>query len=350
MPEITEADLKKQILKADFANLYFLYGEEKYLVEYYAKKLIAKAGGSKFEDFNSQMFDGGETGVDQIAAAVETLPFMTERKCVAVFDLDMDAVRAGEAAKWSELLSGIPETTVLIIYLPSVEINSKKNKNWKKFITDAQKHGNTVELKRGTNTQLEKLLTSGAAKRGCELSRQNAARIIEFCGSDMRTLLNELEKLCAFVKEGEITSQIISNITVKNLEARVFDLSKAILSGAYDKAYNILDLLFYQNEEPVSILAVLSSAYTDMYRVKVSIQSGYGAGELTKHFDYARKEFRLSIAERDSKRFSLQMLRDSLNAFLDADTALKSARGDRRIVMEKLIAQLLLIAEKGKMA
>jgi DNA polymerase-3 subunit delta len=44
------------------------------------------------------------------------------------------------------------------------------------------------------------------------------------------------------------------------------------------------------------------------------------------------------------------MLRESLQMLLAADTALKSARGDRRITMEKLIAQLLLIAEKERTA
>ena len=46
----------------------------------------------------------------------------------------------------------------------------------------------------------------------------------------------------------------------------------------------------------------------------------------------------------------MEMLRESLEVLLAADLSLKSARGDRRTVMEKLIAQLLLIAEKEKFA
>lgn len=349
MPEITEADLKKQIEKSDFANLYFLYGEESYLVEYYAQKLIAKAGGGSFQDFNLQRFDGGETSVDQIASAVEALPFLAERKCVAVSDLDAGAFRAGAEAKWKELLTSIPETTVFLIYQPAVTVDEKKDKSWKKFVGELNKAGNTVRLDRRSGVQLEKLLCSGASKRGCDLSRQNADRLIGYCGNDMNTLLNELEKLCSFVQSGEITREQIDRQVVKNLEARVFDLSKAILAGTYDKAFDILNSLLSQNEEPVSILAVLSSSYIDLYRVRVSLQSGLSALEPAKYFDYARKEFRLTNAERDSRRFSPDMLRDSLQALLGADTALKSARGDRRTVLEKLIAQLLLIAERGKM-
>lgn len=350
MPEITEAELKKQIEKSDFSNLYVLYGEEKYLVGNYARKLIDKAKGSAFEDFNFQRFDGGTASMDEIAAAVEALPFMAEQKCVAVSDLDVEGLRANELNKLEELVSNIPSTTVLVIYLPTVLADAKKDKKWKKFITEAEQRGCTIQLKKRSNADLEKLLCTAAQKRGCELSRQNAGRVIGYSGNDLQTLFSELEKLCSFAGEGEITAQMIDRIVVKNLEARVYDLSKAILLGEYDKAYGILDLLFYQNEEPVSVLAVLSSAYIDMYRVRTTVQSGFGVTEPAKYFDYARKEFRLTNAERDGKRLSTAMLRDSLQTLLAADTSLKSARGDRRITMEKLIAQLLLIAEEERSA
>ncbi len=349
MPEITESDFKKQLEKSSFSNLYFLYGEEKYLVGYYAQKLISKTKGTAFEDFNYQRFESG-AAIDDIFEAVEALPFMAERKCVAISDLDVEGLRAQEFDKLNELLENIPETTVLIIYLPTLQIDSRADKKWKKFITLANQKGISIQLKRRTGAELEKLLCSSASKRGCALSRQAAERIIRYSGNDLQTLFNELEKLCSFVKEGEITPQVIDRLVVKNLEARVYDLSKAILAGEYDKAYGILDLLFYQNEEPVSVLAVLSSAYLDMYRVRTSIQSGSGVMEPAKYFDYARKEFRLTNAERDAKKLTTAMLRESLQTLLQADVALKSARGDRRVTMEKLIAQLLLIAEKERIA
>ena len=296
MPEITEAELKKQIERSNFSNLYVLYGEESSLVVRYAQKLIAKAKGTAFEDFNYQRFEGDTAGMDAVAAAVEALPFMAERKCVAVSDLNVESLRTGELSKLEQIVESIPESTVLVIYLPSVEVDLKTAKKWKKFLTLANKYGSTLQLSRRSNLDLEKMLCTAATKRGCDLSRQNAGRIIRYSGNDLQSLMNELEKLCSFTGTGEITAQTIDRLVVKNLEARVYDLSKAILSGQYDRAYEVLDLLFYQNEEPVSILAVLSSAYVDLYRLRISVQSGFSAVEPAKYFDYARKEFRLTNA------------------------------------------------------
>lgn len=64
------------------------------------------------------------------------------------------------------------------------------------------------------------------------------------------------------------------------METTVFLLSNALVRGDYSKAYALLDLLMAQREEPYTILAVLSSAYIDMYRVRAAIEAGknvYGA-------------------------------------------------------------------------
>jgi DNA polymerase-3 subunit delta len=44
------------------------------------------------------------------------------------------------------------------------------------------------------------------------------------------------------------------------------------------------------------------------------------------------------------------MLQGSLKELLAADLALKGARGSRRTQMEKLIARLLILTERGKTA
>lgn len=350
MPEITEMDLKKEIEKENFHPLYFIYGEEKYLVRRYAEKLVAKAGGSTFPDFNRQRFDGSAS-IDSIAAAVEALPFMAQRKCVAVSDLDVEACSAQEISKLGELIASIPETTVLAVYLPSVDVDLKKSSKWKAFVKEAGRYGATVNLKMREGAELEKRVCAMAEKRGCSLSRQDAAYLISLCGKGLEGLTNELEKLCAYAGPGEaITKKIIDLLTPRSLETTVFTLSRSLLVGEYDRAYSILDQLFYQNEEPIMILAVLSSAYLDLYRARAAVQSGRSAEYAAEIFptDYKKKEFRLRNAQRDGKRLSMEMLRESLAILLDTDLALKSSRASERILLEEMIARLLLVAEKGR--
>ena len=345
MPEISEVELKKQIESEAFVSLYVLHGDEKFLVRRYAERLMKKAG-CIFPDFNLQKFDAAGN-FDVISDAVEALPVMAERKCVVVSDLDAEACSAQELEQWMQLFSQVPETTILLVFLPTLEIDYKKASKWKKLLAAANKYGNSIQLQKRSQADVEKLLCTYATKRFCELSRQDAGYLIGLCGNDLQTLYSEMEKICAYTGSGEITRKIIDLVASPNMESTVFMLSKALIAGNYSKAYQILDQLFYQNENPVAVISVLASAYIDLYRVRCALQAGEPAQGLSSIFDYKGKEFRLRNAERDVRNLSTKVLRESLFVLHKTDVGLKSLRTDNRVQMEELIAKMLLSAEEG---
>ena len=346
MAQLKETELKKQIKEKTFAPLYFLYGEEKYLIGHYTETIVNKVLGKDYNDFNFQTFDGGKASVDEIADAVQALPLFAERKCVLVKDLNVEVLNAGELSKLYQLFDELSETTVLIISQSTLDIDMKRSAKWKKFIGAAEKYGVVALLEKRGEMALEKQLVQWAEKRGCNLTQINAGKIIQLCGDDLLTLSNELEKLCAYAEDREITEEDINLLVTQNLETTVFVLGNALMAGNYDKAYQQLDLLFYQKEEPVAVLAVLSSNYVNLYRAKTALESGEKTSVLGKDFDYKGREFLIRNAERDCKRVSVQQLRKSLFLLTQADLALKSGRSEPRTVLEELIAKMMLLTRE----
>ena len=96
MAQLKESELKKQIKEKAFVPLYFLYGEEKYLISHYTEAIVNKVLGKSYSDFNFQAFDGGKASIDEIADAAQALPLFAEHKCVLVKDLNVEALNAGE--------------------------------------------------------------------------------------------------------------------------------------------------------------------------------------------------------------------------------------------------------------
>lgn len=74
MPELTEAELKKQLAAGELCGVYLIAGEEKYLVKRSASRLVKKAAGEAFPEFNRNEF-GNDSSIDSIADAVLALPF-----------------------------------------------------------------------------------------------------------------------------------------------------------------------------------------------------------------------------------------------------------------------------------
>lgn len=345
MPEVTEKEMQKIIKKGEFGGVYLFYGDEKYLLKKAAKKLISKSAGSEFLDFNLSEFTN-DSEIDSIADSALALPFMSSKKCVAISDFNLEEKNQNEISKLNELVETELDTTALVFYYPT--LNVKKSARWRSFLKQVGKNGIITEFKRKESSDLVKILMNEAHKRGCILSKPNATTIIEYSGTDMNGLLNELDKLCSFAGEAEITRAMIEELVPKSMETNAFMLSNSIIWGNYEKAYSYMDALFYANNEPIVILSALSTTYVDMYRVKAAIESGMHATSPKNYGEYGGKTFRLTKAEKNVKGVSLEMLRKSLNVLIETDVALKSSRLDSRIIMDSLIAKLLLIAKGEK--
>lgn len=352
MPELTETELKKRLSTGEVGSLYLLMGEEKYLVKRAARRLIRKAAGEGFQEFNCQEMEGG-VPIDALADAVEVLPLFAQRKCVAVSDLNIEERTADELKKLYELLDDLPASTTLVLWYPTLDFDGKKSAKWKKLVQACMEKGAVLSFDRRTAPELIKMLLREAEKAGCTLSRRDAERILDYAGQDVTRLLGEMEKLCAFAlgsaREGkvpEITAQSIEDLVPKSTETTAFLMANALTSGNYERAYGLLDALFYQNEEPIKILGALSASYVDMYRTRTAVESGKPAQGAAEYADYKRKEFRLRNAERSARSVPTEALRDNLYLLLEADLALKGSRMDGRTVLEELIAKLLLVSDR----
>lgn len=341
---MTEEKLKQQIKEQAFAPVYAFYGEEAYMSEYYAKTVAEKVCGGEMEEFNRLSFDGQDTPWDDIEQAVQTLPLMAERKCVTVRNFDV----ATHADKVMPLLQHPAQDTVLIFLFTAVQPSGKSAK-WKAFLAACEKAGGAMESKYKTEAELIHLLTKGASRRGCALTDTNAATLVARCGNQMLNLLNELDKLCAVAGQGgTITESLIEAAASRTLDSSVFALSKALLNGQAEKALLLLDELLEQKEDPIAIMAVLSNAYADLYRVSAAQSAGRPAAEIAKYYQYGGREFRLRNAAGDLRRLSPRTVEQSVECLATADRKLKSSRVEARVVLEQTLVQLARAARGEK--
>ncbi len=343
---MTEAELKQQ-LKSELAPVYFLYGEERYLVGVYAGKIADKAvGGDDLASFNLHKFNGQDHEWDRIEEAAEAFPLMSERSCVLIRDFDV--AKSPDYERVMEWLTQPSPTCTVVFYTDGLTVDDKKNAKWKAFAKAVDKVGGVVKFDRKTTGDIVKLLCSGATRRGCTLRTDTARQWVEQSGDDLTLLLNELDKLSALADGGEITPTLIEEAAVQQLEARVYDISKAILSRRYDKVYDIIHRLFAMREDPISILAVLAGDYANLYRAKAAAAAGVPVGALAEDFGCKGREFRLQNAARDCRNLSVDTLRKSLDALAEADTRMKSTGVDNRIILEQTAAKLILLARTGE--
>lgn len=345
-----EETLKNHIKNDQPKPVYVLFGDESYLVEQYTEKLCTRAmdGDSGLADFNLHRFDGLRCRFSEIEEAAEALPLMADRRCVIVRDYDVTA-HAESADALLSLVSAPADTTVLIFGYGALPSGTAKNARWKAFLAAVESGGGVVaRLDRRTADEVVRMLVAGASRRGCTMRADAARLLVEWCGNDLHLLLCELDKLSALVgPEGEISKKTVEQAATRNLESRVFDLSRAILKGQYTHAYEVLHSLLGHREDPIMINGVLASAFADLYRVKAAGAGGVApAAVAAVYTGYRGKEFRLTGAARDAAAFSLPTLRQALDILAETDRRLKFTVADNRIVLEETVAQLILLTRR----
>ncbi len=342
MAKIGETQLKAQIKSGEYENAYLIYGEESYLKDFYVNLMRKKIVEPAFETFNFHQYEGKDSSLDDILKDAQMLPMMGGYNFVLVRDYQLEKNK-NDIKQIEEYLSDAPDTTV-IVFLYNAVSPDVKSASFKKIISAFDKAGAVVNLEKRSESDIVKLLVSGAKKRGSSISSSNASYLISVSGNDMTVLLNELDKLSNFAGGGEITKEIIDNMATKCLQARVYDLSKAVVSGNSDNAYMSLNSLFSMKEDPILMTAVIGGVYVDMYRVKCAKTAGYSFDDVAKHYNYKGREFALRNASRDCAALTEMQLRQSLDEIIETDVKLKSTATDKKLLVEELIAKLLLIA------
>lgn len=339
-----ESDFAKHVKGEELKRVYLLYGGQTYLIGLYRDQLMKKALGSTWNDFNLHRFEGSTLDMQAFYDAVESLPMFAEGRCV-VADLDTDKLDAGQMRDLCAILEDPPSTTTVIVTIKNAE--AKKDK-LNQLIKVCDKSGAVIEFAARSRTDTLRFLRNRAQKNGCTLSSDNASYLMERCTDNLQLLAVETDKLCAYAGGGEISRAQIDAVVSVVLQARVFDLSKAILRGNYDKAMELVDQLMEQREPAGKVLAVLSGAFVDLYRGYVARQLGVGASQAALDLKYAKnREFVLKNAMSDSARFTNRQLGGMLNILAEADLRLKSTGTDERVVLEEAVTRLFLAAGKA---
>ena len=83
------AKLKKELSENNLGNLYLFYGEEDYLRDYYIQQVQKKLLTEGMETFNLHQFQGKELDIQTLADCVDTLPMMSQRTMILVYDYDL---------------------------------------------------------------------------------------------------------------------------------------------------------------------------------------------------------------------------------------------------------------------
>lgn len=338
---MTEAELKKELKSGDFRRFYFIYGEDNYLKNHYAAQ-IAKKSAAVLPDMNYKKLDGEKTDFQTIYAQTEQLPCMADYRCVLVTDYNFASASDDEQTSVVDMISDLPESTVLVMLADTLEISPKKPGKWQKLIKAAEKHGGVLYFEHMSVSGLQNMLIKGAQKRKVMLDLSTAAYMVECCGREISKLQNELDKLCSHAGEdGRITKESIDALCVKSVDANRYQLSKYIFAGNIPAALKLINDLLYMRVAEIEISMLIIGGFIDAYRAKCAVAASVATKEAAEALGYKGREFVIENSARSANKIKAKTLRECIEILTENDLRMKSTGDDKRFLLEQTVLRVM---------
>lgn len=328
--------LKQNLKTGQIGQLYVFHGPESFLREHYVREIKKALVAPELEGFNLEALEGARLGFAVLRDAVESLPFMGERKLVLVTDYPICAPGAADAVKLLELIDDLPESVCLVFVYDTLEY---KNDGRTKLSQTLKKNGLFVEFPFQKEDKLIRWACRRAASAGKDIGYADAERMVFLCGADMQNLKNELDKLITGTERAVITREDIERLVTPTPEAGVYSLTNAIAANQPKKAARLLlDLETAGDEPPVRILAVITSQMLNLYAARLLLDAHKNADALAAMCGM-RTSYQAKITMESARTRPLPWFRHALRYCYEADLTIKGGVGRER-ALELLLGRL----------
>lgn len=324
--------LKKQIKEKQIEGIYLLYGEEQFILNAYLEKVIEAAIFGSDSVMNLDIFEASGTSMDKIIDAMDTLPFLGEKRVVVLKELELFASKnTSKADQLMNALESIPKTTVLLIVEEGID---KRTKLYKKLNTI----GKCYEFNRLSEDELVQYIAGQLGKQDKMIEKSVAKHFIHSVGFDLATVHNELEKLIAYCKDTQIISaEAIDLVCTKSVENRIFDLVDCMGTSKRQHALNLYHDLIVLKEPPTRILFMITRQFRLILQTKLLLEKGISRKEIASALKIP--PFVLDKNIKQARHFTINQLKQALQECLEAEVAMKNGKMDINLGIELLIIQ-----------
>ncbi len=234
-------------------------GEEPYYIDKISKYIADNVLTEDEKGFNQMVLYGRDTAVDEVIANAKRFPMMAEHQVIIVKE-------AQDLSRTIENLTAYVEhpqpTTVLVICYKYKKLDKRK-----KLYKAVQKNGELFESKKLYENQVAEWIRRTLGSKNYKISPKACMLLVEFLGTDLGKINNELTKLTLVVPSStEITPELIEQHIGISKDFNNFELKKAIGERNVGKASRIIDY-FAQNPKDnpfVVTVTLLNTFFTQL--------------------------------------------------------------------------------------
>ena len=316
-------------------RLYFLSGPEDYLRECYLTELRKLCGVTE-DDFGFRRLNGPAVDLNELAEALDALPFFSERSFVEVRDFDAAKCKDADCDRLKKIIADIPDFCSLAFVFSS----SNEPDGRTAAVKALKKAAHTVEFTEQEQGTLTRWVMNRFRGLGKTIAPADAEYLIFLSGTRMSGLIPEIEKAVSYAAGEQVGRADIDATANRIPEADVFAMTDLISKRQFDAAAGLLsDLLANKNNHPIQLNALISQQLRRMYAVKVGQAAGRSRADMMELCG-VRYDFAYDRLLQAAKPYSEQQLGALVKLCAAYDYRMKSTGMDPYLLIRELFARI----------
>jgi DNA polymerase-3 subunit delta len=294
--------------------------------------------------FNDIRLDGLDFTPAALLDAMTVPPMGADRKIITVTGLNLSTLRAADMDKLCEALSEIPDYPYnLVIISAAADTFDPGNlpKKPSELLTTLGEYLTPVYFERNTPAKLAGWVQKHYLHGGVQADPKLCQFTIEYCGRNMFTLANEVDKVACYIRahgRDTLTEADIRTAAIPAMEYDAFAFTNAIMERKRADALDILADLKLRRVEPLYILSEVSRVVCDLLAIRTMADGGLTPEEIGSSLKM--HEYRVGLYLKQARRTDPALLKNAVMAAEAADKALKRSAADGYGIIERLICTL----------
>ncbi|MBC3078272.1 DNA polymerase III subunit delta [Staphylococcus hominis] len=321
-------------------NIMAIYGEVPELVEKKSNEIVESYLNEKKDDFNYVKYNLYDTSFNQIIEEALTMPFISEKKAIVVKNafiftgekVSKDIQPNNEQV--NEFLEKYDGENFIIF-----EVYQNKLDERKKITKTLKKTSKLAKVEQMSEQEIKNWIKNKLHENFKDIKQDALDLFIELTGINFNIVSQELEKIILFLGERTtINKKDVEEIINRSLEQNVFLLTEYIQKGGKYKAIQLIKDLIVMKEEPIKLLALITSNYRLYYQCKILSRKGYSGQQIAKTINV--HPYRVKLALNQVKHYQLTHLLNIIDQCAETDYKLKSSYMDKQLILELFILSL----------
>lgn len=322
----------KDIQAGNIKPIYFLMGEEPYYIDKLSEYIENNILQEHERDFNQTVLYGRDVTIEDVVSNAKRFPMMADRQVVIV----KEAQELSRTIEKLESYAANPQpTTVLVICYKYKTLDKRK-----KVTKTINEVGVVFESKKLYENQVGDWMKRVLAGKKLNIEPKAVAMFVDFLGTDLSRIANEIDKLAIILKPGEtITPAVIEENIGFSKDFNPFELRKAIGEKNQLKAYQIADY-FAQNpkDNPIVLtIGLVFGFFTQLLQYHgLKDKSPSNAAKMLKVNPYFLKDYDVAL-----KNYPMKKVSAIVSTLRDIDVKSKGV-GANNISQHDLLKEMLV--------